>query len=143
MMLHRNAHSSWLEGHNPAFLEEEIKKASWARSRKLKPWHHSLERQGQVEEDQASIELSARDAAALMLGTIISIAILGEMNMFLNHSKPSIFTGFSHISSFRNSRSPSEAQTGTPSQWSDKLGYYHPIQEGLYFSQKFQEDGSR
>ena len=48
---------------------------------------------------------------------------------------------FSHISSFRNSRSPSEAQTGTPSQWSDKLGYYHPIQEGLYFSQK--EDGSR
>ena len=90
-MLHRNAHSSWLEGRNPAFLEEEIKKASWARSRKLKQWHHSLERQGQVEEDQASIELSARDAAALMLGTIISLAILGEMNMFLNHSKPSIF----------------------------------------------------
>ena len=112
-MLHRNSHSSWLESQNPAFLEEEIKKASWTRSRKLKPWHHSLKRQGQGEEDQAPIELGARDAAVLMLGTIISIAILGEINMFLNLFKPSIFTPFSHTHAFRNSWSPSKAQTGT------------------------------
>ena len=83
-MLHRNSHSSWLESQNPAFLEEE--KARWARSSQLKPWHHSLERQEQVEEDQTSIELSARDAA--LLGIFLSLTILGEVDDVIKYFPP-------------------------------------------------------
>ena len=55
-----------------------MEKARWARSRQLKLWHHSLERQEQVEEDQTPIELSAPDAA--LLGIILSLTILGEVD---------------------------------------------------------------
>ena len=75
-MVRHNFHTSWLENQNPSFLEEA--KVRWTRSSQLKPWHHSLERQEQVEEDQTPIELSAPDAA--LLGIILSLTILGEVD---------------------------------------------------------------
>ena len=77
MMALHSFHIPWTESQNSTLLEEDVKRANWARPRKVKRWEKSLLERQQEQEDQ----LSAREAAlgGIVLSLLVA-TILGQVD---------------------------------------------------------------